>query len=69
MKSRSSRLTGNRLEIKSVKYIRKAVMLCAGVTAAGLLFLGTQAQAAGDRAIPQPGRDPLYECGRAGNHS
>ncbi len=22
-----------------------------------------------DRAIPQPGRDPLYECGRAGNHS
>lgn len=47
MKSRSSRLTGNRLKIKSVKYIRKAVMLCAGVTAAGLLFLGTQAQAAG----------------------
>ena len=48
MKSRSSRLTGNRLRIKSVKYIRKAVMLCAGVTAAGLLFLGTQAQAAGE---------------------
>ena len=48
MKSRSSRLTGNRLKIKSVKYIRKAVMLCAGVTAAGLLFLGTQAQAAGE---------------------
>ena len=48
MKSRSSGLTGNRLKIKSVKYIRKAVMLCAGVTAAGLLFLGTQAQAAGE---------------------
>lgn len=48
MKSRSSRLTGNRLKIKSVKYIRKAVMLCAGVMAAGLLFLGTQAQAAGE---------------------
>lgn len=48
MKSRRSRLTGNRLKIKSVKYIRKAVMLCAGVMAAGLLFLGTQAQAAGE---------------------
>lgn len=32
--------------MKSVRYIRKAVMLCAGVTAAGLLFMGIPAEAA-----------------------
>lgn len=48
VKSRLNRLTGNSTRMKSVRYIRKAVVLCAGVAAAGLLFMGTSAKAAGE---------------------
>ena len=45
VKSRLNKLTGDCMREKSVKYIRKAVMFCAGVTAAGVLLLGTQVRA------------------------
>lgn len=45
-KCRANRLTGSYTKVKSIRYIRKIMVLCAGVTCAGLLFLGTQAKAA-----------------------
>ena len=46
-KVRVNRLTGSYTRIKAVKYIRKAVILCAGLAGAGMLFAGSQAKAAG----------------------
>ena len=48
IKSRRNRLTGSSIRTKSVKYVRKAVMLCAGAIAAGLLLVGTSTKAAGE---------------------
>lgn len=50
-KVRVNRLTGNYTKVKTVKYIRKAVMLCVGLAGAGMLFVGSQAKAA-----EQPGQ-------------
>lgn len=41
-----NRLTGSHMKVRSVKYVRKAMMLCAGIAGAGMLFAGTQAKAA-----------------------
>ncbi len=47
-KSRVNRLTGNRITVKSVRYVRKVVMLCIGAISAGVLLLGIQAEAVGE---------------------
>ena len=40
-----NRLTGSHMKVRSVKYVRKAIMLCAGIAGAGILFAGTQVKA------------------------
>lgn len=43
-----NRVTGRQIKVRSVKYTRKVMMLCAGIAGAGVLFVGTQVEAAGE---------------------
>ena len=43
-----NRLTGSRVSVKSVRYVRKVIVLCAGAVSAGVVLLGTPARAAGE---------------------
>ena len=47
-KSGVNRLTGSRVSVKSVRYVRKVIVLCAGAVSAGVVLLGTPARAAGE---------------------
>lgn len=43
-----NRLTGSYVNVKTIRYSRKILMVCAGIAGAGILFMGTQVKAAGE---------------------
>ena len=47
-KSGINRLTGSRTRVKSVRYVRKVIMLCAGAVGICVMLVGGQAKAAGE---------------------
>lgn len=64
-KIRVNRLTGSYTGRKAVKYIRKAVMLCAGLAGAGMLLAGSQAAAA-EQAGPFHSKGAIHYTDAAG---
>ena len=64
-KIRINRLTGSCTRIKAVKYIRKAIMLSAGLGCAGMLFAGSQAKAA-EQEVQLHSRGVIHYTNAAG---